>query len=1814
MKRASKRLINAIIALVASVILCIGVCLAWFAMNNNVSGEGMQTQVKSGDIVDFNVTAYYLNYDNNSYSVTEGNFTLNGKDIEVDHNNDKIINTLTSESGGSTQKDEMRPYSVSGGYTTAVLFKVDYEIVDGSQKKFRIFAECDKNSRLKVTDEDKDGNFTSYLSNAVTFFSATQSATQSGTSTFAAGDDTTLDYTYTTGAESTAFVGGVGLREKSFHIDLSKGITITSLGEGKKNSNGNYENTEYFIMDYEKERFTYISSLLLESGGGLNSGLTLTGDITLGIEEYTEATVTPTDIKVDDKAYNHSTAYKQPMSTVDIMTPNWQFVVTYSDGSQKIIVGTNSGLSITAKDSIEKIDTTTVGTGEATASYKEGTADPISCPVSYTIGLVITGGSGVAIDKTLTLSASGLGDTTITWSSSDTSVATVDSEGVVTGVAEGTVKITATAAGYDKDDTSTHYLKAEYVITVTEKEVAVTGVTLNTDTLNLGIGNKASLLATVAPSNATNKAITWSSSDPTVANVVDGVVTALKSGETTITVTTQGKGSDGTTTYSASCTVTVSATVAVTSVTITGTTSEIAVDGTTTLSVTVMPETASDKSVKWTIVNGTGSASITSSSNTSCTIKGVSPGTVTVKAEAGGKSDSYAITVTGVKLDKTSATLIMGSTLELTATAYTTAASYTFSWATSNASVASIKFTDNVCTVTPVATSETAVTITVTLTIGDNTYTATCTITVVAKTYTVTFYDDDGKTVISSPTFKEGEAITAPGNPSKTATAQYTYEFNGWYDAKTGGNKITNFGTVSDSAILSYYARYTATTRKYTYTFYVDGTATKTATVDYGTTIEAPDNPEKSGYTFDGWFTEESGGTQVTEFGTISANVNYYAHWTKDSSGGTTATYTLSASDGLPTSGVFTHSGLVIESSAFKFGENTDTLTITLADLKAGQTVDITLNCSTSSNKQVTYVITATGAKTDGTKDTFTSKVLSSDYADVVADTFVVSSDGAVTFVVTRGGGGTLLVKSATVVVKDSSGSSTTPTKYTVTFKNGDTVLQTGEVEEGTKPTYTGAPPEKASTEQYTYTFSGWLAEGDTGEPIATADLPVVSGAVTYVAQFSQTTRKYTVTFMDGSNKLSESEVNYNTAVTQPANPEKTGYTFVQWCSDEGLTTGFVFTTAITADTTLYAKWTINKYTVTFDMNGHGEVITAQEIEYNKTATEPTPEPTATGYTFGGWYTDAACSDGNEFSFTTAITEDTTIYAKWTATTDYTANGTYQLDIANSGATPGIYTWTKATGGFTTASDSTKVFKLTSSSGTNYDYLYINATLKAEDKIYISGVARPSSSTGNTTLAVALKGDSTATVSGIVAEQVFTTSAVINQTITVTSEGAVIIQLSRKTGNTGCELTNLYVGINEVPTVPVDSVTLSDTTATLQVGGETLTLTPAIAPLNASNTAVTWSTSDNKVATVVDGVVTAVGAGTATITVTTEDGSKTAECVVTVESTTPTSIVLKEGTTTFKKGSTASTSDWTFTITYSDSTIKEVTVSNVTITGDISTTTANNDLSVNASYTENGTTVNCTVTYKVIEPQSIVYVTDTGTTTFTQGSEASTAGWQFTVTYSDDSTTEKVTAPDSRLSIGEISTTTVTDSGSVEVSYTECGKTVKCNVSYKVTAASVTTTKVVMYFTNGSTTAVKKWDGTAWAADTSIVSSSSVAKGTGAASTYSSANLDYDNGTSDTTDDITDGVTLKVESGFSLKFKLETSAKITIYYTFKNTTTSGNSLTLSDGTTTNNISFNKVSTAYSLGTLEYSSTLSAGDYTIGRLQEIGIAFIVFEAV
>lgn len=182
---------------------------------------------------------------------------------------------------------------------------------------------------------------------------------------------------------------------------------------------------------------------------------------------------------------------------------------------------------------------------------------------------------------------------TITWTSSDPTIATVSATGKITGIKAGQCIITATSNGSGSQDLSA-------ACTVTVSSVATGSIGLNALNLTMYKGQSTTLVATVFPSNATNKDVTFTSSNPSVAsvNADTGVITALGNGKTTIVVTAND-GSAAT----ASCMVSVIEQVNVTSIVLNAKDITLLHRDTTILSATVYPDYASELEVTWSSSN-----------------------------------------------------------------------------------------------------------------------------------------------------------------------------------------------------------------------------------------------------------------------------------------------------------------------------------------------------------------------------------------------------------------------------------------------------------------------------------------------------------------------------------------------------------------------------------------------------------------------------------------------------------------------------------------------------------------------------------------------------------------------------------------------------------------------------------------------------------------------------------------------------------------------------------------------------------------------------------------------------------------------------------------------------------------------------------------------------------------------------------------------------------------------------------------------------------------------------------------------------------
>lgn len=280
---------------------------------------------------------------------------------------------------------------------------------------------------------------------------------------------------------------------------------------------------------------------------------------------------------------------------------------------------------------------------------------------------------------------------TQSWKTADPSVATV-SNGVVTatGVGETVITVTLTVEGYDPFDLTCK-------VTVENTEIAVERITLTKKETSLEAGATEVIQAIVSPSNATNKTVIWESSDPNVATVIAGQITAVANGTAIITARTP----DGT--VSAQCVVTVEKLEdEISSLKLNYTSKTIYVGKTYTLKGTVKPDgasytiiwTSSDEDVAVVNSNGVvtaiskGTATITATIKDNVTDK-TATCKITVKEEEQA-TEPPTVKVTDISLDKTSLTLAIKESYTVKATLKPSNATEKASWKSSNTKVATV--------------------------------------------------------------------------------------------------------------------------------------------------------------------------------------------------------------------------------------------------------------------------------------------------------------------------------------------------------------------------------------------------------------------------------------------------------------------------------------------------------------------------------------------------------------------------------------------------------------------------------------------------------------------------------------------------------------------------------------------------------------------------------------------------------------------------------------------------------------------------------------------------------------------------------------------------------------------------------------------------------------------------------------------------------------------------------------------------------------------------------------------------------------------
>ena len=596
--------------------------------------------------------------------------------------------------------------------------------------------------------------------------------------------------------------------------------------------------------------------------------------------------------------------------------------------------------------------------------------------------------------------------------------------------------------------------------------------------------------------------------------------------------------------------------------------------------------------------------------------------------------------------------------------------------------------------------------------------------------YAITYELNGGTNSVNNPdTYTVESAITFE-NASKVG-----YNFVGWYTESSFINKITNIALGTTGA-KTLFAKFEII--NYTINYNLDGgvnNANNPATYTVLQEVTLSD-PSKTGYNFLGWYTDSSFETSFTKIevgttGTVNVfakfeAINYTINYNLD--GGTNnennpATYTINdeitlldaTKEGYDFLGWYAESSFINIVTVIASG-STGTKNLFAKFEEKEYTITYNLNGGTNNaNNPDTYTITDEITFLAATKTgyTFAGWYAESSFDTEVTEIALGSTGNVVLFAKFE-----VIEYAITYELNGGTNSVNNPSTYTVesaiTFENatktgynfvgwykessfinkvtGIELRSTGAktfyakyelitytityITDGgttTNPTsynITSATITLTNASKAGYTFAGWYAES-TFDTLVESIPTGSTGNKTLYAKF--TIINYAITYnLNGGVNSANNPATYtiNSAITFE-NATKTGYTFAGWYTDSGFATPI---TGITAGTTgaktLYAKFTINTYTITYNLNG-GVNSANNPASYNVLSAITFENATKTGYTFAGWYTDSG--------FTTPITGITagttgnkTLYAKFTINT-YTI--TYHLNGGtNNPNNPNTYT------------------------------------------------------------------------------------------------------------------------------------------------------------------------------------------------------------------------------------------------------------------------------------------------------------------------------------------------------------------------------------------------------------------------------------------------------------------------------------------------------------------------------------------------------------
>jgi uncharacterized repeat protein (TIGR02543 family) len=205
---------------------------------------------------------------------------------------------------------------------------------------------------------------------------------------------------------------------------------------------------------------------------------------------------------------------------------------------------------------------------------------------------------------------------------------------------------------------------------------------------------------------------------------------------------------------------------------------------------------------------------------------------------------------------------------------------------------------------------------------------------------------------------------------------------------------------------------------------------------------------------------------------------------------------------------------------------------------------------------------------------------------------------------------------------------------------NGGTAIATGD--------YLGSITEPTAPTRPGYDFVGWTATDGAETPITFPYAPSGASNITLYAKWTVGT--YSVTYdSKGGTEVTDGSFTTGGDFAAPTAPTRAGYTFAGWTATDGGSTNvsFPYAPGVIEGITLYAKWTLDTYTVAFNSKG-GTAVTNSSFTVLDDVVQPS-EPSRAGYTFAGWTATDGGSAIVSFPYAPSETSNITLYAKWTA-------------------------------------------------------------------------------------------------------------------------------------------------------------------------------------------------------------------------------------------------------------------------------------------------------------------------------------------------------------------------------------------------------------------------------------------------------------------------------------------------------------------------------------------------------------------------------------